>query len=295
MPHGTLYVVATPIGNLRDITLRALDVLARAGALACEDTRHTQKLLSHYKIHPQEIFSVHKFNERSRCDKVLGLLEKGVDVALVSDAGTPTLSDPGGQLIAQVRERGIRVEPIPGPSAIVAALCCSGLQADAFLFDGFLPRKGKERRERFVALQNETRTLVFFETPHRLVASLADAAKALGDRKVVLARELTKLHEEIVHGTLEEIRRKVEGLESVRGEIVLMIEGCKAIPDVEKKSPQETIKEAVALCHQLQTQSGLSRKDAMREAAQRCGIPRRELYQILCKTNDTDAGAPEMR
>lgn len=225
MNKGKLFIVATPIGNLSDITLRALDVLKTAGAVACEDTRHTAKLFAHYQIRPREIFSLHKFNERARAEKVLRLLASGMDVALVSDAGTPALNDPGHALIKLVAAGGFRVEPIPGPSALAAALCASGLPTDRFLFDGFLPRKSGQRRRRFTQVQNEERTLVFFESPHRLQKSLADALAVLGNRRAVLAREITKIYEEFLRGNLEELIQKVQDGAKCRGEMVLVIQG----------------------------------------------------------------------
>ena len=226
MNNGKLYVVATPIGNLSDITLRALEILKIAGAVACEDTRHTHKLLAHYQLRPKEIFSLHKFNEKARTQKVLSLLGNGINVALVSDAGTPALNDPGHVLIKEVAVAGFVVEPIPGPSALVTALCASGFPTDSFLFDGFLPRKGGQRRRRFAELQQEKRTLVFFESPHRVEKSLEDALAVLGNRRAVLARELTKLYEEFLRGGLAEILEKLQTGSKSRGEMVLIVEGC---------------------------------------------------------------------
>lgn len=227
MGKGKLYVVATPIGNLGDITLRALEILKTAGAIACEDTRRTHTLLSHYQIHPKEMFSLHKFNERSRAEKILHLLASGVDVALVSDAGTPALNDPGYLLIARAAGEGYKIEPIPGPSALASALCASGLPSDSFVFDGFLPRKSGQRKRRFSELCKEERTLGFFESPHRVAKSLADALEVFGNRRAVLARELTKMHEEIIRENLETLLEKVKAWPKSRGEMVLVIEGYK--------------------------------------------------------------------
>lgn len=272
---GRLYVVATPIGNLGDITLRALEILKTADAVACEDTRHTQKLLNHFKIHPSEVFSLHKFNEKSRVEKVARLLEQGKNVALVSDAGTPALADPGHALIRAITGRGFAAEPLPGPSALAAALSASGMDTDRFVFEGFLPPKGKARKESLAALKDEVRTLAFYEAPHRLEESLRDMLEILGNRPAVLAREITKLHEEMLRADLRTLLETVQGREKSRGEIVLIVEGCKT-PFAAAEKPAG---DPVAAVRELESREGLSRRDAIRRVAEQFGISRQDLYR----------------
>src|ERR1700676_2806878 len=200
---GLLYLVATPIGNLEDITLRAIRILKEADVIACEDTRHTQKLLQHYAIH-KELVSYHAHNELTRAPELVIQLEEGAQVALVSDAGTPVVSDPGHRLVVLCLRHHIPVVPIPGPSAFVAALAASGLPTEEFLFVGFLPSRAGARRKALDSLKAEPRTLVLYEAPHRLVETLTDAADVMGPRPAVVAREITKLHEEFLRGNLTE-------------------------------------------------------------------------------------------
>src|SRR5215469_6942988 len=202
---GCLYLVATPIGNLEDITLRALRVLKEADLIACEDTRQTQKLLQHYGIH-KELVSYHEHNELTRAPELVIQLEQGAEVALVSDAGMPVVSDPGHRLVAQCLRHHIPVIPIPGPSAFVAALAASGLPTEEFLFVGFLPSRAGSRRKKLDELKTEPRALVLYEAPHRLADTLSDAADILGARPGVVAREVTKIHEEFLRGSLVELR-----------------------------------------------------------------------------------------
>ena len=216
---GTLFLVSTPIGNLDDITLRALRVLREASLIAAEDTRHTRRLLMRYDI-ATPCIAYHEHNKLARLDDVLAALAHG-DVALVSDAGTPAMSDPGFELVNACIAAGFPVVPIPGPSAPIAALVASGLPTDQFIYLGFLPRKGSERRALLQSLAEQPQTLLCFEAPHRIVAALEDMLKILGDRRIVVARELTKLHEEVLRGTAAEV---LDGLgERVRGEITLVI------------------------------------------------------------------------
>jgi len=203
---GNLYLVATPIGNLEDITLRALRILKEADLIACEDTRHTAKLLTHYGIRtPRE--SYHQFNEESRTPHLIQLLKDGKNIALVSDAGSPLVSDPGYELVAACRREGIQVTPVPGPSAAIAALSASGLPAENFFFAGFLPAKGSNRRRRLEELAVLPCTLILYEAPHRLLASLEDMVALFGPRQATLARELTKMHEEMLHGSLQDLQK----------------------------------------------------------------------------------------
>ena len=217
---GTLYIVATPIGNLKDFTYRAVETLQNVQLIAAEDTRHSRKLLQHYKIGTQTI-SYFEHNRFTRIPKIIETLHMGSDVAIITDAGTPGVSDPAYKLVRAAIEEGIRVEAIPGSSALLAALVSSGLPTDRFLFEGFIPSK-KGRKKRLESIQDDQATIVFFESPHRVVKTLNDIYEVLGDRPAVLARELTKLHEEIIRGTVSELLTYFTQ-KSPRGECVLMI------------------------------------------------------------------------
>ena len=271
---GCLYLVATPIGNLEDITLRAIRVLKEADLIACEDTRQTQKLLQHYAIH-KEMISYHAHNELTRAPELVIQLEQGAQVALVSDAGTPVVSDPGHRLVVLCLRHHIPVVPIPGPSALVAALAASGLPSDEFLFVGFLPPRAGARRKKLDALKAEPRALVLYEAPHRLADTLSDAAEILGSRHAVVAREVTKILEEFLRGTLAELRDAAKE-RAPRGEITLIIgppeEG--ALETVSAVS----LKERVA---QLEAESGLDRKAALKQAARERGLGKRDAYKQL--------------
>jgi 16S rRNA (cytidine1402-2'-O)-methyltransferase len=229
--QGKLYLVATPVGNLEDITLRALRVLGEADCIACEDTRQTRKLLDRHGI-DRPLVSYHEHNERERSIELIGRLERGAAIALVSDAGTPLVSDPGRDLVRACLERGFPVIPIPGPTAFVAALAASGLDTTEFLFIGFLPSRAGERRRRLGELASEPRTIVIYEAPHRLAQTLADALEILGDRQAVVARELTKIHEEFSRGQLSDLSRKYQAA-APRGEITLLV----AAPDQDAAPP----------------------------------------------------------
>ena len=238
---GTLYLVATPIGNLEDITLRAIKVLGDVNLIACEDTRHTRKLLTHFGINTRTI-SYHEHNERERAVELLERLSNGESIAVVSDAGTPGISDPGFRLVQLAIENDIGIVPIPGPAAFVSALIASGIPTDEFLFAGFLPSRATARRAKLSELQSLPATLIFYEAPHRLAASLRDASQILGQRKAVVARELTKVHEEIARGSLGELASRYES-ENVRGEIVLVIERASA--ETEAVSTNRSVSELV--------------------------------------------------
>ena len=264
-----LYVVATPIGNLGDVTLRALDTLAGADLVACEDTRITRRLLTRYGI-AARITAYHEHSGPAVHRRLLETLEEGRSVALVSDAGTPLLSDPGARLVADAIARGHRVVPIPGPSAPVAALSAAGLPADAFLFLGFLPSKPGPRRKRLAEFARVPATLAFFESPNRVGALLADAAAELGaERQAALCRELTKLHETFDRGTLGALAERYAATET-RGEIVLLV----APPG--KAEPPEAAEVEHALRNALQV---MGVKEAAQHVAEMTGLPRRELYQ----------------
>ncbi|HUK56047.1 MAG TPA: 16S rRNA (cytidine(1402)-2'-O)-methyltransferase [Nitrospiria bacterium] len=225
--HGVLYIVSTPIGHLEDITLRALRVLKEVRLIAAEDTRHTQKMLNHYQIHTP-LTSYHDHNKEEKAEVLVQRLKEGHAIALVTDAGTPGISDPGYYLINRCIQAGLPLSPVPGPSAFLAALAVSGLPTDAFLFEGFLPKKRIGRLKHLQALKDEPRTVIFYESPHRLVRSLHDVHETWGDRRAVVARELTKIFEEIIRGKLSQIIATMEG-GAIRGEITLVIEGCRTI------------------------------------------------------------------
>ena len=270
---GRLYVVATPIGNLADITLRALRVLSDVDVIAAEDTRTTRKLLSHHGI-GTPLVSYHEHNEAVRTPELLERLASGDSVAVVSEAGTPSISDPGYRLVEAAVAAGIAVEPIPGASALLAALVVSGLPTDAFVFEGFLPRRTGERRRRLESLASERRTIVVFESPHRVDACLADMVAVLGDRRAALCRELTKLHEEVRRAMLSELLASVAKT-PVKGELVIVIEGAaETVPDMEA-----AVDEAVA-----RTRSGESVREATRAVAEQRGVPRRALYDRVLRS-----------
>ena len=271
---GTLYLVATPIGNLEDITLRALRVLREVDLIACEDTRHTRKLLSHYEISRPTI-SYHEHNERERASLLVARLEAGENIALVSDAGMPLISDPGHRLVREAILRGINVVPVPGPSALIAALAASGLPAVEFTFAGFLPPKRGARRARLAELAASPATLIFYEAPHRLRESLADAYDMLGDRQCVIARELTKVHEEIARGMLSEMAA-LACERPLKGEIVLLL--GPAVGDNRLKPVQGSISEEV---EEIMRSEGLDRKSALKRVARLRGITRSEAYRRM--------------
>lgn len=269
---GTLYLVATPIGNLADITHRALQVLKDADLIACEDTRHTHKLLQHYGIATRTI-SYHEHNEQQRATQLIDLLKQGSDIAVVSDAGTPSISDPGFRLVRAAVENEIPVVPVPGPSALISALIAAGLPTDEFFFAGFLPPRSNARRARLNELQSVPGTLIFYEAPHRLAATLKDAHEILGEREAVVARELTKVHEEIRRGLLSELSRHYEN-EEPRGEIVVLIDR-NVIPATTNQAVS-----VAALVDQFE-QDGLDHRAALKKAARELGLSRAEAYRRL--------------
>ncbi len=268
---GALFVVATPIGNLDDITLRAVKCLKEVDLIACEDTRRTAKLLNVLGIR-KPVISCFEHNERERVDEILSRVERGDKVALVSDAGTPTISDPGFVLVRAARERGLAVVPIPGPSAIIAALSVSGLPTDEFLFAGFLPRTGPARRSRLGALKSLSSTLVFYESPHRVKDSMADLISVLGDRQAFLGREVTKVHEELKRDSLSGLARDLSARPEVLGEIVLVVAGADAANE-----PRGTLEGAIALFHE-RVAAGSTPRQAAKEAALASGLRVREIY-----------------
>jgi 16S rRNA (cytidine1402-2'-O)-methyltransferase len=272
---GTLYLVATPVGNLEDITLRALRILKEVDLIACEDTRHTSKLLTRYSITtPRE--SYHKFNEENRALRLIQALREGKSIALVSDSGTPLVSDPGYELVSRCRAEGIQVVPVPGPSAVIAALIGSGLPVNSFFFAGFLPPRTATRKRRLRDLASIPSTLVLFEAPHRLLQSLEDLVAVLGARRATLAREVTKIHEEFLHGTLPELLLIMKGRPVIQGEITLVVERGEeaAVESAWPESIRQHLEEEMA-------RSGLPRNQALKLIARQRGISRREAYDAL--------------
>jgi 16S rRNA (cytidine1402-2'-O)-methyltransferase len=277
---GILYLVATPIGNLEDITLRALRILREeAAVVACEDTRQTQKLLHHFEIRKPAI-ACHEHNESARAQEIVGILQRGESVALVSDAGTPLISDPGYRVVAAVLEAGLTVVPLPGPSAALAALAASGLPTNEFRFSGFLPPKQTARRKALAALAAETATLILYESPHRILESLEDIATEMGARPMALARELTKIHEEFLRGTAAEIHATLSARASIKGEITLVI--GQAVAEPSNADPLEEVA-------QLEAQ-GMGRMEAIKTAAKRLGLPKREVYRRAAERGSSPTG-----
>lgn len=272
MSTGTLYIVATPLGNLEDITLRAIRVLREVSVIACEDTRRTVKLLNRYEIRtPLTVF--HEYNKARAGAGIVRRLREGESVALVSDAGTPAISDPGYELVREAIAAGLPIEVVPGPSALVAALVVSGLPTDHFAFEGFLPARREKRRKAMQALAGETRTMIFYESPQRVAAFLQEAAEVFGDRRACVVRELTKVHEEILRGTLAELAAEVAGRDAVLGEITVVVGGA---PKTVELSAEEIVRAA------LEDASGSSR-DLAREIAERTGLPRKEVYAEILR------------
>ena len=273
---GTLYIVATPIGNLADISQRAIQVLKAVDLIAAEDTRHTHKLLQHYGIDTKAI-SYHEHNEQQRSADLLARLREESNVAIVSDAGTPGINDPGFRLVRLAIENEIPVVSIPGPSAFVTALVSSGLPTDEFFFGGFLPARSGARRKRLMELSAVPGTLIFYEAPHRLSASLKDAAEVLGVRQAVVARELTKLHEELRRGTLIELAGHYHDVEQTRGEIVLLIDRKR------NEGPASTVAaeaDIAGLVARLESE-GLDHRAALKKAARELGLSRADAYRRL--------------
>lgn len=267
---GTLYIVATPIGNLNDISLRAIDTLKSVETIYCEDTRHTGRLLHHFSIRTP-LASLHEHNEAARIAQVLQRLDAGAHLALVSDAGTPLVSDPGFALARAARQAGHTVTPIPGASALIAALSAAGVPSDAFYFGGFLPSKTNQRRTTIESARALPCTLIFYEAPHRLLETLADLAALLPERRITIARELTKLHEEFLAGSAAQLLETLEARAEVRGEIVLLIEKP---PD----APARTLDEAIGRMTELAAQ-GQPPTAAARQAALETGHPKRDIYK----------------
>ncbi|HZK40708.1 MAG TPA: 16S rRNA (cytidine(1402)-2'-O)-methyltransferase [Atribacterota bacterium] len=275
---GILYICGTPIGNLEDITLRALKILKEVNLIAAEDTRHTLKLLNHYQINTK-ITSYYEYNKFKKAPYLVEILKNGQDIALVSDAGMPGISDPGYVLIDLALKNNIKIIPVPGVSALITALVVSGLPTDKFVFEGFLPRKIKERKRYFKSIENEERTIIFYETPHRLKKALKDMLEILGDRKVVIARELTKLYEEIIRGKLSQVLTEISTKE-VKGEITLIVQG--GIKKKENSSTDFLIKECIIeeYLKKLKNQ-GYSNKEIIKITQEKLNIPKNLIYKKL--------------
>ncbi|HAJ32146.1 MAG TPA: 16S rRNA (cytidine(1402)-2'-O)-methyltransferase [Candidatus Atribacteria bacterium] len=276
--EGILYVCGTPIGNLEDITLRALKILKEVNLITAEDTRHTKKLINHYQINTK-ITSYYEYNKFKKAPYLVEMLKNGQDIALVSDAGMPGISDPGYVLINLALKNNIKIIPIPGVSALITALVVSGLPTDKFVFEGFLPRKIKERKRYFKSIESEERTIIFYETPHRLKRALKDMLDVWGDRKIVIARELTKMYEEIIRGKLSQVLTKISTKE-IKGEITLIVQGGI------KKKENDTINFLKDQCimqkylKKLKKQ-GYSNKDIIRITQEKLNIPKNLIYKKL--------------
>lgn len=273
LEKGVLYVVGTPIGNLSDFSPRAVETLAGVDFIAAEDTRVTVKLLNHFGI-KKPLVSYYEHNKQEKGSVIVDRIAAGETCALVSDAGMPAISDPGEDLVALCAARGIKVLVVPGPSAVISALAVSGLPTGRFTFEGFLSVSKKSRREHLEAVRNETRTMVFYEAPHKLPYTLKDMAEAFGDRRIALVREITKIHEECIRTTLFEAVKYYEE-NAPKGEFVLVIEGAKP---VEKK--ELTLEDAVELARKAM-ESGSSASDAAKEAAKLSGFKKGEIYKLL--------------
>ena len=281
---GCLYLVGTPIGNLEDITLRAVRILKEVDQIACEDTRHTQKLLAHYDIH-KPLVSYHEHNEGKRAAELAAAMEEGAKIALVSDAGMPLVSDPGHRLVELCLQKHIPLVPIPGPSALLAALSGSGMPTEEFLFVGFLPARSGERRRAFERLRVEERTIILYEAPHRVAQCVADALEILGDRPACLAREVTKLHEEFLRGKLSEVLTSLEE-RPVRGEITLIL----GPPAAEVRAHGDSSQTLAARVEELMQQAKLERKEALKLAAKERGLTRRAAYTQLVGAQVGESG-----
>ncbi|MCE5220978.1 MAG: 16S rRNA (cytidine(1402)-2'-O)-methyltransferase [Clostridium sp.] len=277
MKSGKLYLVPTPIGNLKDITLRALETLKEADIIAAEDTRQTLKLLNHFEI-KKTMISYHKFNEQNKSDKIIELLMEGKNVALVSDAGTPGISDPGSVIVERCIEKMIDFEVLPGATAITTALVYSGLDTTKFLFRGFLPRENKDRKIIADELLQSQETLIFYEAPHRLIDTLTFLLDAFGDRKIAVCRELTKIYQEIYRGSIKEaIQYFIE--KKPRGEFVLVLEG-KNLEDIKEEKKEVWINLSIEEHILKYINDGINKKDAIKLVAKERELPKSEVYKF---------------
>lgn len=278
---GVLYLCPTPIGNLDDITFRALNVLKEVDLIAAEDTRVTIKLLNHFEI-KTPLTSYHEHNKISKGPKLINMLNEGKSIALVTDAGTPALSDPGEDLVQDAIKEKIKVVPLPGAAAAVCALVASGLSTRRFAFEGFLPSKQKEKNEFLTKIAKDERTLIFYEAPHRIVKTLKTLFDIFGNRKIVIAREMTKVHEEFMRGTIEEIIERFEA-SPPKGEMVLVVEGftpCKNLPE-STKADEDELKASLQSIIKEEMSKGFTKNQALKRAAKQVGVSRNEAYEIL--------------
>ena len=283
-----LYIVATPIGNLEDITLRALRILRQANLIACEDTRHTQKLLNHFDIKTRTQ-SYHQHNEAARAEELVERVAQGEAVALVSDAGTPGISDPGERVIRAAVKRGLNVVAVPGPSAMISALIASGVSTETFRFAGFLPARSGERRTALESFANSPETLIFYEAPHRLLEALADLQSAFGpEREIVIARELTKVHEEFLRGPIRDVFASLSARGAVKGEITLIVAGKP--PGSAAEPPQPSLKDRMK---ELMEAKSLDENAALKQAAREFGISKSEAYREWQRIRKPKAGPRE--
>lgn len=285
---GTLYLVATPIGNLKDISQRALETLRGVDLIAAEDTRHTLKLLNHYRI-SNRLISYHEHNEKERAEELVDRLVRGESVAVVSDAGTPGVCDPAFRVVQRAAEIGASVVSIPGPVAFVNAVVASGISTDSIFFGGFLPAKKGERRKRLTEVKDIPATLVFYETPHRIVRSLSDCAEILGDRQCAVARELTKLHEEIQRGTLSELASRFSEIET-KGEIVIVVERAAFEGFKREDVTKKVLKDRVRVLES----EGNDRKSALKIAAKEYGLSKSEAYDLV-RIRESSTGSGRKR
>ena len=284
-PGPALYLVATPIGNLEDITLRALRVLKEVDVIACEDTRQTHKLLQHYAI-ATPTTSYHQHNEMTRSAELVKQMQEGASVALVSDAGMPGISDPGYRLITLALRHHIRVVPVPGASAFLAALVASGLPTDSFRFDGFLPAKRGERRAALEAVKNSPRTQVFYEAPHRVLETLEDIVEVLGpNRPVVIAREVTKIHEEFLRGRGDDVRETMKSRQSVKGEITLLLAKAEPAEGQTPGSARPTVRQRV---QQIMSAENIDEKSALKRVAKERGVSKSEAYREMQRERERE-------
>ncbi len=275
---GALVLVATPIGNLGDMSQRAIDALKQAEIICCEDTRHSGKLLSHFGVSGKKLIVINEHTEYDAREEIVGFVASGKTVALITDAGTPGISDPGERLVVAVINAGLQVSAIPGPSALTMALVISGLPTSRFVFEGFLPRSGAERTERLAMATTESRTTVYYEAPHRLIKTLSDLTTACGAvRRVVIARELTKLHEEIWRGTLQDANMRFSETEP-RGEFVIILEPAKPPAPPTNEELLDAIRAEIA--------KGVSRKDSAARVSARFGVAKRTVYELALQLRD---------
>ena len=273
---GTLYIVATPIGNLEDITLRAIKVLKEVDLIAAEDTRHTLKLLNHLEI-SKPLISYHRHNEDVKTDILIKELKQGKQIALVSDAGTPGICDPGEEVIKKCIGEEIPIVPIPGACAMINALICSGLDTKEFVFIGFLPLNKKNRKEKLEEIKNTTKTMILYEAPHKLETTLKDLKEIIGNRKIVLARELTKIHEEYIRENIDVL---IEKAKELKGEFVLIIEGA------EKKEENDLLKLSLQEHYAYYEKKGINKKEIIKQIAKDRNVSKNEIYQKFINTDE---------